>query len=39
MPPLAARNHLEGGITKVLLGTVTALVKMKVGNNVMNQSS
>lgn len=33
--PLSARNRLDGEITGVLLGTVTALVTMKVGNNVI----
>lgn len=33
--PLSARNHLDGEITDVLLGTVTALVTVKVGNNVI----
>ena len=33
--PLSARNHLQGEITDVLLGTVTALVTVKVGNNVI----
>ncbi len=33
--PLSARNHLEGEITDVLLGTVTALITVKVGNNVI----
>ena len=32
---LSARNHLKGEITDVLLGTVTALVTIKVGNNVV----
>ncbi len=31
--PLSARNRLQGEITDVLLGTVTALVTVKVGNN------
>jgi molybdopterin-binding protein len=33
--PLSARNHLKGEITELLLGTVTALVTVKVGNNVV----
>jgi molybdopterin-binding protein len=33
--PLSARNHLKGEITDVLLGTVTALVTVKVGNDVI----
>lgn len=33
--PLSARNHLDGEITDVVLGTVTALVTVKVGNNVI----
>jgi molybdopterin-binding protein len=33
--PLSARNRLDGEITDVLLGTVTALVTVKVGNNVI----
>jgi molybdopterin-binding protein len=33
--PLSARNHLKGEITEVLLGTVTALVTVKVGDNVV----
>ena len=33
--PLSARNHLDGEITDVLLGTVTALVTVKVANNVI----
>ena len=32
---LSARNHLTGEITDVLLGTVTALVTIKVGDNVV----
>jgi molybdopterin-binding protein len=32
---LSARNHLEGEITDVLLGTVTALITLKVGDNVV----
>ena len=33
--PLSARNHLKGEITEVLLGTVTALITVKVGDNVV----
>jgi molybdopterin-binding protein len=33
--PLSARNHLKGEITDVLLGTVTALITVKVGNNLV----
>jgi molybdopterin-binding protein len=32
---LSARNHLRGEITEVLLGTVTALITVKVGDNVV----
>ena len=32
---LSARNHLKGEITEVILGTVTALVTVKVGANVV----
>jgi molybdopterin-binding protein len=32
---LSARNHLKGEITDVLLGTVTALITIKVGNDVI----
>ena len=32
---LSARNHLKGEITDVLLGTVTALTTVKVGDNVV----
>jgi len=32
---LSARNHLNGVISEVLLGTVTALITVKVGNNVI----
>jgi molybdopterin-binding protein len=32
---LSARNHLKGEITEVILGTVTALITLKVGNNVV----
>ena len=33
--PLSARNHLKGEITEILLGTVTALVTIKVGDSVV----
>jgi molybdopterin-binding protein len=33
--PLSARNHLKGEITDVLLGTVTALITLKVGDNIV----
>ena len=33
--PLSARNHLDGEVTEVLLGTVTALVTVKVGNHLI----
>jgi molybdopterin-binding protein len=29
---LSARNHLKGEVTDVLLGTVTALITVKVGD-------
>jgi molybdopterin-binding protein len=32
---LSARNHLKGEVTEVLLGTVTALITVKVGDNVI----
>ena len=32
---LSARNHLKGEITEVILGTVTALITLKVGGNVV----
>ncbi len=32
---LSARNHLKGEITEVILGTVTALVTVKVGDNTV----
>jgi molybdopterin-binding protein len=32
---LSARNHLKGEITEVVLGTVTALVTLKVGDNLV----
>jgi molybdopterin-binding protein len=33
--PLSARNHLSGEVTEVLLGTVTALITVKVGDNIV----
>jgi len=33
--PLSARNHLKGEVIEVLLGTVTALVTLKVGDNIV----
>lgn len=33
--PLSARNHLKGEITDVLLGSVTALITPKVGDNIV----
>ncbi|MGB6562469.1 MAG: TOBE domain-containing protein [Candidatus Binataceae bacterium] len=33
--PLSARNHLKGEITDVLLGTVTALITVKIGDNLV----
>jgi molybdopterin-binding protein len=32
---LSARDHLKGEITDVILGTVTALITVKVGDNVV----
>jgi molybdopterin-binding protein len=32
---LSARNHLRGEVTEVLLGTVTALITVKVGDNLV----
>ena len=32
---LSARNHLKGEITDILLGTVTALITVKVGNELV----
>jgi molybdopterin-binding protein len=32
---LSARNHLKGEIQEVLLGTVTALITIKVGDNLV----
>jgi molybdopterin-binding protein len=33
--PLSARNHLKGEITDILLGTVTALITVEVGDNIV----
>ena len=33
--PLSARNHLKGEITEILLGTVTALITVQVGDNIV----
>jgi molybdopterin-binding protein len=33
--PLSARNHLKGEIADVLLGTVSALITVKVGDNLV----
>jgi molybdopterin-binding protein len=33
--PLSARNHLKGEVTEVILGTVTALITVKVGDNMV----
>ena len=33
--PLSARNHLKGKVTEIILGTVTALVTVKVGSNLV----
>lgn len=33
--PLSARNRLEGEVIEVVLGTVTALVTVKVGQNLV----
>jgi len=33
--PLSARNHLKGEITDLLLGTVTALITVKVRNDLV----
>jgi molybdopterin-binding protein len=33
--PLSARNHLKGEVTEVILGTVTALITLKVGDNIV----
>ena len=32
---LSARNHLKGEITEIILGTVTALITVKVGDNIV----
>ncbi|HTY55835.1 MAG TPA: TOBE domain-containing protein [Candidatus Binataceae bacterium] len=32
---LSARNRLKGKITDIVLGTVTALITVKVGDNVV----
>jgi len=32
---LSARNHLKGEVTDVMLGTVTALITVKVGSNIV----
>jgi molybdopterin-binding protein len=32
---LSARNHLKGEITEVIFGTVTALITVKVGDNIV----
>ncbi len=32
---LSARNHLKGEVTDVLLGTVTALITVKVGSDLV----
>jgi len=32
---LSARNHLKGEVAEVVLGTVTALITVKVGDNVV----
>jgi molybdopterin-binding protein len=32
---LSARNHLKGEVTDVLLGAVTALITVKVGDNMV----
>jgi molybdopterin-binding protein len=33
--PLSARNHLKGEITDIVLGTVTALITVKVDDNLV----
>lgn len=33
--PLSARNRLKGEVTEVVLGTVTALVTVKVGSDLV----
>ena len=35
MMALSARNYLKGEVAEVLLGTVTALITLKVGDNVV----
>jgi len=35
---LSARNHLKGEITGVVLGTVMALITVKVGDNVVESA-
>lgn len=32
---LSARNHLKGEVTEVVLGTVTARITVKVGDNLV----
>jgi len=32
---LSARNHLKGEVTEVILGTVTALITVKVNDNIV----
>jgi len=32
---LSARNHLKGEVSEVVLGTVTALITVKVGDNLI----
>jgi len=32
---LSARNRLKGEVTEVVLGTITALVTLKVGDNMV----
>jgi molybdopterin-binding protein len=32
---LSARNHLKGEVSEVVLGTVTALITVKVGDNLV----
>ena len=32
---LSARNNLKGEVTEVVLGTVTALITVKVGDNLV----
>jgi molybdopterin-binding protein len=33
--PLSARNHLKGEVTEVQLGTITALITVKVGHDLV----